>query len=84
MVNTLPSDHQEESLGVRLEHLCEMDFTYRREPLYDDLFKYVAPYGTQEAGLYGEGDAVFRGARLSGLARFLNHARRRSDGVSLL
>jgi hypothetical protein len=68
---------------VRLEPLCEMDFSYRREPPYDHLFTYVAPYGTQEAGLYGEGDAVFRGERLSGTARFVNHARRRGDGVNL-
>jgi hypothetical protein len=68
---------------MRLEHLCEMDFTYRREPLYDELFKYVVPYGTQEASLYGEGDAVFRGEQLSGTARFVNHAKRRSDGVNL-
>jgi hypothetical protein len=60
-----------------------MDFTYRREQLYDDLLKLVVPYGTQEASLYGEGDAVFRGERLSGTARFANHARRRSDGVYL-
>jgi hypothetical protein len=68
---------------MRLEHLCDMDFTYRLEPLYDDVFKYVVPYGTQEASLYGEGDAVFRGERLNGTARFVNHARRRSDGVNL-
>jgi len=66
---------------VRLEHLCDVDFTYRREPLYNDApFKYVVPYGTEEAGLYGEGEGVFRGERLSGSTRFLNHARRRSDG----
>lgn len=61
-----------------------MDFSYRREPLFDDEpFKYAVPYGTQEAGLYGEGEGVFRGERLSGTARFVNHARRRSDGVNL-
>jgi hypothetical protein len=68
---------------MRLELLCGMDFTYRREPLYDGPFQYVVPYGSQEASLYGEGDAVFRGERLSGTARFVNHARRRSDGVNL-
>jgi hypothetical protein len=66
-----------------LEHLCDMDFTYRREQPYDELFKYVVPYGTQEASLYGEGDAIFTGERLSGSARFVNHATRRSDGVNL-
>ncbi len=68
---------------MRLEHLCDMDFTYRRDPLYEAPFQYVVPYGTQEASLYGEGDCVFRGERLSGTARFVNHARRRSDGVNL-
>ena len=68
---------------MRLEHLCDMDFTYRREPLYDGPFQYVVPYGTQEGSLYGEGDCVFRGYRLSGTARFVNHARRRSDGINL-
>ena len=68
---------------MRLEHLCDMDFTYRREPLYDESFKYVVPYGTQEGSHYGEGDAVFQGERLSGTARFVNHAKRRSDGVNL-
>ena len=68
---------------MQLELVCEMDFSYRTGPLYDGPFQYVVPYGTQEASLYGEGDAVFRGERLSGTARFVNHARRRSDGVNL-
>jgi hypothetical protein len=69
---------------MRLEHLCDMDFTYRREPLFDgEPFKYVVPYGTQEASVYGEGEAQFTGDRLRGTARFLNHAHRRSDGVNL-
>jgi len=51
---------------------------YWRQPaIYDALFQYVVPYGTDEASLYGEGDAVFRGEHLSGTARFVNHARRR-------
>jgi hypothetical protein len=68
---------------MRLEHVCDLELTYRREPLYDGLLQLVAPYGTQEGSLYGEGGIVFRGARLSGEGRWANHARRRSDGVNL-
>ena len=67
---------------MRLEHLRDMDFTHRRESPYDELFTYVAACGTQEAGLYGERDALW-GERLGGTAGFVNHARRRGDGVSL-
>ena len=68
---------------MRLEILCEMELTYRREPPYDGLLQMVVPYGTLEGSLYGEGDAVFRGERLRGTGRWANHARRRSDGVNL-
>ena len=68
---------------MRLEHLCDLELSYRREPLYDAPLKMVAPYGTLEGDLYGEGDATFRGARLSGTARWVNHAHRRGDGVNL-
>ena len=68
---------------MRLEHLCDLELTYRREPLYAGLSKLVAPYGTQEGSLYGEGEVVLRGERLSGAGRWANHARRRSDGVNL-
>jgi hypothetical protein len=68
---------------MRLEHLCDLELVYRTEPLYDGLLKMVAPYGTPEGNLYGEGDATFRGERLSGTARWVNHAHRRGDGVNL-
>jgi hypothetical protein len=68
---------------MQLEHLCDLDITYRQEPLYEDILKLVVPYGTAEASLYGEGDGTFTGQRLSGTARWVNHARRRSDGVNL-
>jgi len=67
---------------MQLEHLCDMELKYRQEPLYQDILKMVVPYGTEEASLYGEGDATFTGQRLSGTARWVNHARRRSDGVN--
>jgi hypothetical protein len=68
---------------MRLEHVCDLELSYRREPLYAGLLKLVAPYGTDEGSLYGEGDVVLRGGRLSGTGRWANHARRRSDGVNL-
>jgi hypothetical protein len=68
---------------MRVEHLCDLELAYRQEPLYGALLKLVAPYGTQEGSLYGEGDIALRGARLSGRGRWANHARRRSDGVNL-
>lgn len=68
---------------MRLEHICELELTYRREPLHEGLLKLVAPCATDEGSLYGEGEVVLRGARLSGAGRWANHARRRSDGVNL-
>ena len=68
---------------MRLEHLCDMELAYRDQSLYGGKLVYVVPYGTPEATAYGEGDATFRGARLSGTARWVNHPHRRSDGVNL-
>ena len=68
---------------MQLQHLCDYELTYRSEPLYEGAVKYVVPYGTSEGSLYGEGDGIFRGQRLSGTARWSNHARRRSDGINL-
>ena len=68
---------------MQLQHLCDYELIYRSEPLYGGAVKYVVPYATREASLYGEGDGIFRGARLSGTARWVNHAQRRSDGVNL-
>jgi hypothetical protein len=63
---------------MRLEHLCDLELTYRREPLYEGLSKLVAPYGTREGSLYGEGEVVLRGAR-----RGLRGARARRVGRRL-
>jgi hypothetical protein len=68
---------------MQLEHLCDLDLAYRQEPLYEAALKMVVPYATLEGSLYGEGDATFTGHRLTGTARWVNHARRRSDGVNL-
>ena len=53
---------------MRLEPVCDLKLAYRREPLYAGLLKLVAPYGTPEGSLYGEGEVDFRGARLNGTA----------------
>ena len=68
---------------MQLQHLCDYELTYRSQPLYGGPVKYVVPYGTSEGSLYGEGDGSFCGERLSGTARWVNHARHRSDGVNL-
>jgi hypothetical protein len=68
---------------MQLQHLCDYELTYRSESLYEGAVKYVAPYGTSEGSLYGEGGGSFRGMGLNGTARWVNHARRRSDGVNL-
>jgi len=68
---------------MQLEYLSDLEITYRNEDLYEDLLKMVIPYGTLEGTLYGEGDGIFSGPRLSGTARWVNNARRRSDGVNL-
>jgi len=68
---------------MQLEYLSDLEITYRNEDLYEDLLKMVIPYGTLEGTLYGEGDGIFNGPRLSGTARWVNNARRRSDGVNL-
>jgi hypothetical protein len=68
---------------VRLDPLCDFELKYRVVPLYEDTRKMVAPFGTLEAKLYGEGDVVFRGERLNAEGRFANHALRRSDGVNI-
>ena len=59
--------------------LLDLELAYRREPLYEDVLKMVVPYDTLEGSVYGEGDATFNGQRLSGNARWVNHARRRSE-----
>jgi hypothetical protein len=41
---------------MRLEHVCGLELTYRREPLYEGLLKLVAPDGTAEGSRSGEGD----------------------------
>ncbi len=68
---------------MRLEYLCDMELTYREEPLYGGKHKLVRPYGSEEGTVYGEGEGQVTGPRLQGQARWVNHPHRRSDGVLL-
>jgi hypothetical protein len=61
---------------MRLEHLSDFDLAYTTE------FLLVRPHGTEEGAGYGEGDGTAHG-RLAGRVRWVNHPRRRSDGMML-
>jgi hypothetical protein len=69
--------------GMRLEHICDIEMTYREEAVYGASFVLVRPYGGEEGTGYGEGDATFTGPRLQGSARWVNHPHRRSDGIMI-
>jgi hypothetical protein len=68
---------------MRLEHLCDLELTYRGMPALGVDFVLVRPYGTEEGAGYGEGDGHVSGTQLKGTLRWVNHPRRRSDGVML-
>ncbi len=68
---------------MRLELLCEMTLTYRKESAYNAPFIILRPYGGEEGSAYGEGDGVITGERLSGTSRWVNHPHRRSDKTML-
>jgi len=68
---------------MRLEHLCDLELTYREMPNLGTDFVLVRPHGTEEGAGYGEGDGQISGAQLSGTLRWVNHPHRRSDGVML-
>ena len=51
-----------EGTRMQLEHLCDVELAYRREPLYEDLLKMVVPYDTLEGSLYGEACGSSRGS----------------------
>lgn len=68
---------------MRLEHLCDMELTYRSESFAQDKLVVARPYNSQEAEAYGEGDGWVKGKQLQGKARWVNHPHCRSDGVWL-
>ena len=68
---------------MRLEHLCDLELTYRQVPILDDIYVMVQPYDTEEGTAYGEGDGKASGLQLNGSVRWVNHPHRRSDQVML-
>ncbi len=62
---------------MRLEHLCDMELSYQ------GAFTLVQPYGSQEGAGFGIGTGVASGEQVAGTVRWVNHPRRRSDGVTL-
>ncbi|HWG84914.1 MAG TPA: hypothetical protein VNT60_05480 [Deinococcales bacterium] len=66
---------------MRLEHLCDMELQYEKTLPGDRAFVLVRPYGGEEGRGYEEGTGTLKGERLSGEGRWVNHPRRRSDGV---
>ena len=68
---------------MRLEHLCDLELSYRSMSTLGTEFVLVRPYGTEEGAGYGEGDGQVSGSRLNGIVRWVNHPHRRSDGVML-
>jgi hypothetical protein len=67
---------------MRLEPLCRLDLVYI-PAVFGQHVVLVAPYGSEEAHAYGEGDGTASGDRLRGSVRWSNHPRRRSDGAFL-
>ena len=68
---------------MRLEHLCDLELSYRTIISLGTDFVLVRPYGTEEGAGYGEGDGQVSGPQLNGRVRWVNHPHRRSDRVML-
>lgn len=68
---------------MKLEHLCDMELSYRQMPVFDTSWVLVRPYGSEEGTGYGEGDGRATGTKLNGTIRWVNHPHRRSDSVML-
>ena len=68
---------------MQLEHICDMELSYREVPLTGGKFVLVRPYGGEEGTGYGEGDGTVSGQRIKGRVRWANHPHRRSDGSML-
>ncbi|MFI5274389.1 MAG: DUF3237 family protein [Ktedonobacterales bacterium] len=62
---------------MRLTHVCDMEL------VHEGVAVLVRPYGGEEGMVFGQGGGTVTGERLSGTARWANHAHRRSDGSML-
>jgi len=68
---------------MHLEHLCDLELTYRQLATLGTAFVLVRPYNTEEGTGYGEGDGKAFGPKLNGTVRWVNHPHRRSDETML-
>lgn len=68
---------------MRLEHLCDVELTYRAMPTLGTDFVLVRPYGSEEGSGYGEGEGKVSGSYLNGIVRWVNHPHQRSDRIML-
>ena len=62
---------------MRLDYLCDMLLTF------DESQALARPYGGEEGSVFILGGGTVSGERLRGVARCVNHAHRRNDGVML-
>lgn len=62
---------------MRLEYLCDMQPAFNESPVQ------TRPFGGEEGTLFALGSGTVTGERLRGMARCVNHAHRRNDGVML-
>ena len=70
------------AVTVRLEPICDVDLIYREGP-FGQKFSLVRSLGGEEGWGYGEGGGTFKGAKLAGELRWVNHPRHRGDGSVL-
>ena len=70
-------------MGMRLDHVCDLDLGYRSDHFFPQGFVLVTPYEGGEGTGYGEGDGTATGERVRGTVRWSNHPHARSDGTML-
>lgn len=58
---------------MHLEHLGDLELTYRDMPTLGTDFVLVRPYDSEEGAGYGEGDGKVSGPQLNGVVRWVNH-----------
>lgn len=68
---------------MRLEYICDLELAYGEIPGFTERFVLVRPYGGEEGTGYGTGGGSVRGELLRGVAHWVNHPHRRSDGAML-
>ena len=66
---------------MRLDYLCDVEWSYREETAIGGAFVRLRPYGTDEGAGFGVLAGMVSGDRLRGSLTCVNHPRVRSDGV---